>query len=336
LGAPTSHFAMQIFARSRTRQLVRDLYRAILGREADSEGARVYESLIRRIGPERAIPRMLRAFLRSAEYRRRADALAISHINTTLASQGDQLINGQPVSHLVSLGSFCLPALIFRDNGLRRYSLPFDWIFSTPRMVRDCLTDDFKEFLDRQHYRSVSQQRKEPGAEHELYRERYNLPTLFAHRDPTHETDYLYLTRCVTRFRQLMHSEDAKLFLLIQRANHDLTNEFPLLVEALSGTTTNFDLLCIELLDPTERGLSALVPVARTGNHALYRFTPSSYNAQGGFLPDKLDEWTLLRLVYRYKLTLKDSPWLGSEPPEPGQLAPEESSDSEEPEHALP
>jgi hypothetical protein len=327
---------MQIFGRIRARRLVRDLYRAILGREPDSEGARAYESLIRKVGTDRAIPKMLKAFRRSAEYRGRADALAVSHINSTLALQGDQLIDGRPVSHLVSLGSFCLPSLICRDNGLRRYSLPFDWIFSTPRMVRDCLADDFAEFLDRSHYRSVSHLRKDPGAEHELYRARYDLPALFAHRDPTRETDYLYYTRCVTRFRQLMRSEDAKLFWLIGRANHDLTNEFPLLVEALTRATTNFVLLCVELLDPTEPGLSALVPVTRTGSHALYRFTPSSYNAQGGFLPDKLDEWTLLRLVYRYKLTLKDSPWVSGASPEAAQLELEESVDSEAPEHALP
>jgi hypothetical protein len=327
---------VEIFGRSRIRHLVRDLYRAILGREPDSDGARAYESLIRKIGPERAIPKMLKAFLGSAEYRGRADALAVSHINTTLALQGDRLINGRPVGHLVSLGSFCLPSLIFRDNGLRRYSLPFDWIFSTPQMVRDCLADDFAMFLDRRHFRSISHQRKDPGAEHEFYRERYGLPALFAHRDPTQEPDYLYFTRCVTRFRQLLRSEDAKSFLLIGRANHDLANEFPRLLEALGRATTNFALLCIELLDPTEPGLSALVPVARTGDHALHRFTPSSYNAEGGFLPDKLDEWTLLRLVYRYKLDLKDSPWNGAESPLSAQPAPEESSDSQEPEHALP
>jgi len=236
--------------------------------------------------------------------------LAVSHINTTLSSQGDQLVNGRPVGHLVSLGSFCLPSLIFRDNGLRRYSLPFDWIFSTPQMVRDCLADDFAVFLDRRHYRSVSHQSRDPAAEHELYRERYGLPALFAHRDPTQEPDYLYFTRCVARFRQLLRSEDAKSFVLIGRANHDLVNEFPRLLEALGRATTNFALLCIELLDPVEPGLSTIVPLIRTGNHSLHRFTPSSFSSARTGFPDKLDEWTLLRLVYRYKLALRDSPWI--------------------------
>lgn len=304
---------MGIIARVRTRRLVRELYRSILGREPDPDGARVYESLVRKLGPERAIPKMLEAFRQSEEYHRRADAWTVSHINSTLASRGgQQLIDGQPVAHLVSLGSYCLPAQIFKDAALKQYSLPFDWIFSTPQMVRDCLADDFAIFLDRRYYRSISRPGKDPAAEHRIYGERYGLPGLFAHRDPVREADYLYLVRCVTRFRQLLRSDAAKLFFIISRVNHNLPNEFPLLLETLSRATQNFVLLCVELLDPAEPDSSALTPVARTGDHALYRFMPSSFDAERGFLPDKLDEWSLLRLVYRYKLALRESPW-GSE-----------------------
>jgi hypothetical protein len=327
---------MKIFGRNRAKQIVRDLYWAVLGREPDSEGAHTYESLIRKLGPERAISRMLKAFRKSAEYRERAVALVASHLNATLALQGHQLINGRPANHLVSLGSFCLPGLIFRDNGLRRFSLPFDWIFSTPPMVRDCLADDFTDFLDRRYYRSISHGREEPGAEHDLYRERYRLPSIFAHHDPTQESDYLHFTRCVARFRQLMRTEDTKLFLIIGRANHDLLNEFPLLLDALTRVTTNFVLLGVELLDPTEPGLSSVVPLVKTGDHALYRFTPSAFSPVGGFLPDKLDEWTLLRLIYRYKLALKDSPWGDGDSPLSPQHTFQESSRNQKPEHALP
>lgn len=298
---------MEIVRRRRAKQLVRDLYRAILGREPDRAGARTYEVLIRRLGPERGLPRTLKALTGSEEYRRRADALAVSHVNSVLASRGDELINGRPVAHIASLGSFCLPGIIFRNNGLRRYSLPFDWIFSTPAMVRDCIADDFATFLDRRHHRSIDAHRRDPGAEHDFYRERYGLPGLFAHRDPTRDCDYLYFVRCVTRFRQLLQSDDGKLFLLIGRAHHNLVNEFPLILHALSSATTNFVLLCVELHDPTERGVTSIVPVMRDGAHEFHRFTPSSYDAQAGYLPDRVDEWTLLRLVYRYKLCLKDS-----------------------------
>lgn len=327
---------MQIFGRGRARQIVRDLYWAVLGREPDAEGARAYESLIREIGPERAISRMLKAFRESQEYQGRATSMIAAHVNATLALQGGRRINGRPVGHLVSLGSFCLPGVIFRDNGLRRYSLPFDWIFSAPPMVRDCLADDFAEFLDRRHHRSISSGREEPGAEHVSYQERYHLPAVFAHHDPTREADYQHFTRCVARFRQVIRTEDAKLFLIVGRPNHNLSSEFPLLLEALSRATTNFALLGIDLLDPTEPGLSSVVSVVKTGEHALYRFTPAAFSPVGTFFPDKLDEWALLRLIYRYELDLKDSPWAEGEATQSTQRDSEKSDRDHEPEHALP
>lgn len=56
---------------------------------------------------------MLKAFLRSAEFRLRADALALSYIKTTPASQGEQPVNGSPVGHLVSVGSLEMPEKCF-------------------------------------------------------------------------------------------------------------------------------------------------------------------------------------------------------------------------------
>jgi Putative papain-like cysteine peptidase (DUF1796) len=316
---------MQIVRRRRIKNLVRDLYQGLLGREPDPEGARTYERLIRWVGAEWAVPRMLKSFLRSEEYHNRAGRLAVSHLNASLASQSAQLINGHPVSHLVSLGSFCLPSLMCQENGLKRYSLPFDWIFSTPQMVRDCLADDFEVFLDRRHYRSIDDPKRDCAAEHNFYRERYGIKGLFAHRDPTRESDYLYFVRCVNRFRQLLRSEDTKVFLVIGQAHHDLPGEFPLLIESLTAATTNFALLSIELLDPIEPGLSTMAPVTKAGHHALYRFTPSSaFNSLGTYFTDKLDEWTLLRLFYRFKLNLKDSPWGADEADElavPAKLA---------------
>ena len=326
---------MGILERRRAKALVRDLYRAVLGREPDPDGASTYESLILDIGADRAVPKILRAFRRSAEFQKRADALAISYISNSLTSQGDRVINGRPVEHLVSLGSFCLPALLFRDNGLRRYSSPFDWIFSTPQMLRDCLADDFALFLNRGYYRSLSEERHEPGAEHELFRERYGIPGLFAHRDPTREADYQYFVRCVTRLRQLLQSEDAKLFMLIGRANHDLTNEFPRVIEALDHATKNFVLLALDLVDPIERGLTSLVHLSRIGEHTLHRFVPSSYSAVGAFLPERLDQWTVLRLLSRYRLELKDSPGIESDAVEGVDGDPLAPSEPQKTEHAL-
>jgi len=306
---------MEIIRRIRIRRLIRDLYRAVLGRDPDPDGMQTYESLIRKLGADRAVPKMLKAFRSSAEYDARAGALAISYVNSSMAARGTELVDGRPVAHLASLGSFCLPGNIARNNGLRRYSLPFDWIFSSPQMLIDCLADDFSAFLDRRYYRSISESRWNPGAEHELYLEKYGIPAVFAHRDPTREEDYLYFTRCVARFRELLRSRDPKLFLIMGRPNHDLPAAFPRVLEVLARMTTSFVLLGVDVLDPTSDGQCALSQITQIGTHSLYRYLPSSYHAEGAYFPDRMDDWNVLRLVYRYRLALKDSPAPEREPP---------------------
>jgi hypothetical protein len=299
---------MEIIRRIRIRRLVRDLYRAVLGRDPDPDGAQTYEQLIRRIGAERAVPRILKAFSASPEYEARTGPLAVAYVNSTMATHGTELVGGRPIAHLASLGSFCLPGNVLRNNGLKRYSLPFDWIFSSPQMLIDCLADDFSALLDRRYYRSISEGRWAPGAEHELYLENYGIRSVFAHRDPTREEDYLYFTRCVERFRNLLRSRHPKLFLIMGRPNHALPNGFPRVLEQLSRFTTGFVLLGIDVLDPAGDGQCALSQIARIDQHSLFRYLPASYDAEGARFPDRIDDWNVLRLVYRYRLALQDSP----------------------------
>lgn len=299
---------MELIGRGRRKAVVRDFYQRILSRNPDPIGAKIYESLIDRIGLVRAIPEMIGAFLESDEYRRRLSADVAAQINSAIFSNGEQLINGLPVSHIVSLGPFCLPSIILQNNGIKKYSLPFDWIFSMPHLVVDCLADDFDVFLDRRYYASISHSRKDPGAEHSFYRDRYGITELFAHRDPTREEDYQYFVRCANRFRRLLRNSDAKVFFAVGRPAHDFASTFRTLLDALNRVTTNFVLLCVEVADPVEPGVTSLTPVIKAGDHAFYRFTPSSFDGARGVLPEKFDEWTILRLICRYRINLKDRP----------------------------
>lgn len=110
-----------------------------------------------------------------------------------------------PVNH-ISLGSHCHTAQVLKGLGLRTWSAPFDWIFSAPGMVRDCLADDFSELLDRRHYEStpLSERRapNETRCRHLLYRERHAIPFVFNHHDPaTSAADYRFLQEGVRRLR---------------------------------------------------------------------------------------------------------------------------------------
>ncbi|CAE7746818.1 MMK1 [Symbiodinium sp. CCMP2456] len=60
-----------------------------------------------------------------------------------------------PFVRVISLGSNCLTAMWLQHNGWRKSAMPFDWVFSSPAMVRDCLHDDFRSFLDPREYRPL-------------------------------------------------------------------------------------------------------------------------------------------------------------------------------------
>lgn len=110
-----------------------------------------------------------------------------------------------PVTH-VALGTFCHIASALRDARLRRWTGPFDWIFSTPAMISACLADGFATFLDPAQLTSVASADLAHGARrqgrHTAYEERYGLPPLFNHHDPAASaSDARSFERAVARMR---------------------------------------------------------------------------------------------------------------------------------------
>jgi hypothetical protein len=120
----------------------------------------------------------------------------------------------------VSVGTFCHAAAALRQTGLRGWSGPFDWIFSTPALVADCIEDDFREYLDPANLRTVSPDQLVPGSQrqcrHVLFEERYGLPTLFNHHDPASSAkDARALRRAVDRFRSALAGSKPQVFFML-------------------------------------------------------------------------------------------------------------------------
>lgn len=141
-----------------------------------------------------------------------------------------------PLNH-VSLGSHCHMAQVLKQTGLRGWSSPFDWIFSSPGMVRDCLDDDFSGLLDRRHYETTPPSlRPNPGecrCRHRLYAERHAIPFVFNHHDPAgSEADYRFLQEGVRRLRTALGKAgaDNRFYLLTELPTPDAT------VLALAGS----------------------------------------------------------------------------------------------------
>lgn len=162
------------------------------------------------------------------------------------------------IRHVCSLGSFCHTAYHLQQYHMRNTAYPFDWTLSSPRMVMDCLRDDFQTFLDPRQHVTI-----EPGisSNHLTYGAMvwgknfdgiFNQHLTFAHKDVTTADHYAYYQRCVERFRTLLSSPDPKLFILIaQDMEYDL-QEIHELRDILRQRTNGSHILCISLFNENE------------------------------------------------------------------------------------
>lgn len=153
-----------------------------------------------------------------------------------------------------SLGEFCHASALIKANGLKLASYPFDWIFSNDQMIKHCIEDDFRTFLNKSEY--TTNLIDASICEHNFYStmiENYQgigkEKVLFNHHNPlTNEDHYAYFERCVNRFRELLTSSEEKTFVMFHRGSFDIRAEVKkasLLCGFLDGHTTNYTLLVI-------------------------------------------------------------------------------------------
>ena len=88
-------------------------------------------------------------------------------------------------------------------------SYPFDWIYSYPEMIIDCIENNFTKFLDNQYY-SLGTNTTEQ--KHLYY---FPVKSMFHHHNPKKPEDYDYFKRCVNRFQNILKSNEKKLFIIL-------------------------------------------------------------------------------------------------------------------------
>ncbi|CAK9089182.1 unnamed protein product [Durusdinium trenchii] len=112
-------------------------------------------------------------------------------------------------SHVLSLGSRCFVAKTLETMNLRRYAGPFDWIYTTAQLVRHCIEDDFECFLDLEQLYRHGQ-----AWGHRRYCQMLKRQILFPHHRPA-DRDREHFQRTVQRWRQVVASEEKKLFVFM-------------------------------------------------------------------------------------------------------------------------
>jgi len=207
----------------------------------------------------------------------------------------------------VAIGTHCFSASLLRRWGLRRWSGPFDWVFSSVPMVTHCIEDDFRDFLDRSLYAPVPIEQRRDGptvnrVQHALFKQRFGVEYVFNHHDAHLDADHAYFTRCIERFRSCLKSDEPKVFVLTRTQGEGPAHDLIALRDALAQRCERFTLFAIDVPHRSApRPLPGLeVTIEEPSLHAC-TLLPASHWEPLRF-EDPIDEHAILRhIVLRTK-----------------------------------
>lgn len=108
-------------------------------------------------------------------------------------------------SKIISIGTFCAAAAHLKAAGLRDAAYPFDWLFTNPSLVADCIEDGFKIFMNQEYLNPIDNGTK---CRHEFYQSRYPMGSaaVFNHHNPSCEPHRSHFQRAITRFNTVIYS----------------------------------------------------------------------------------------------------------------------------------
>jgi hypothetical protein len=148
-------------------------------------------------------------------------------------------LNELPNCKIIPMGYRCNSSEIIRILNLKKESYPFDWIISKLSTIKSCIINDFKEFLKTENYVKKEMniyniidtnkellRTKEESLINTYYDNineitndfnMYDLKLALIHHDIFKTEDYEYYKRCINRFKNLLKSDDKKLYLYINQ-----------------------------------------------------------------------------------------------------------------------
>ena len=223
--------------------------------------------------------------------------VARSHVPLLLKD----LLGGQSLPEIVSLGTHCFTSGLLRKWGLRSQSGPFDWLFSSAAMVAHCLDDDFATFLDPSCYVPVPVEQRKAGASanrvnHAYYLKHFGVEHVFNHHDIHLPEDYEHFQRAVQRFRIGLASSNFRVYVLTRWHNDSFLQELEFVRRALARRTTNYRLLAYSVRETESPLTPHLTPVLDAPDAVGYIFDPVSRWEPLQF-PDLLDEHCLVHSI---------------------------------------
>ena len=113
--------------------------------------------------------------------------------------------------YIVPLGLRCSLSDTLKSVSLRIHALPFDWTYTTLKLIKDILEDNFEKLLDQDcyAYEGSRQQGIHPRVSHRIYRSEClrtkNIDgAMFVHHDPISVLGIRHVRRAVERCRSIL------------------------------------------------------------------------------------------------------------------------------------
>eukprot|EP00041_Stephanoeca_diplocostata_P009051 m.137866 g.137866 ORF g.137866 m.137866 type:complete len:234 (-) comp17584_c0_seq2:699-1400(-) len=231
----------------------------------------------------------------------------------------------KPCCHcIIPLGLRCTTADLVKAYNLRRFALPFDWVFGSIDMIQHCMSDNFNLYLDSKQYYCVGSKGENALVGHRRY-SKMIAPisrSVFNHHDPMSTSGHVYLTRTVLRLQVILAMNDRKKLLLLCCIDSHMWRQDLLwaLFEELRAKTTNFYFVAIhcrqEIGDAARHSQPRLLvqttDAGRCAQMAIYELDCIGKNT-GAHFKNVEDTKRLAALVTEsFDFDIMDDPLLGS------------------------
>ena len=192
-------------------------------------------------------------------------------------------------TEFVSIGFCCVTTSFLKDLGYANNGYPFDWLFTSIKMVKHCLETRFKYFLDKKYYQNDDAMRhtyyQDMIKTEQIYKHHGETinPPVFRHHNLIFPHVYENFIRRCKRFLDLYDNKiENKKLSLVYTINYyyeqdecDLT-EILDLYKIIKETSPNTELIIIKLIEHDIKRSSELF--IKEDNFYLYNVFYDKWN----------------------------------------------------------
>jgi hypothetical protein len=282
-------------------------YRAILKRDADAAASDNWANELHAEPGHETVARLLDDMMASNEFRARQKSAMFDEVMRSTAALGPKIEPG-PILCIISLGPACYVSTMLDRWELRNFAGPFDYLFSSPRMVEAVLRDDFETFMSKDQFEFTDIGHGEVQTNHKAYATMADYPPglvdgpVFMHHNMFNPLVYDHFVRAIARMRRALATRSLLITMVRDRPGRG--HEIASLSHFISQIAPEARLLSIIFDNPAGNALPEMQLIHQKGHHRIYYMRPVSEMGISGF-EATLDEVTVMRIVHQWSFDLQ-------------------------------